>query len=426
MTNFNAGQLIGLIQTLLLSGMLAVSIAVQNTAFAAQPHEGELLLFDEALTLPTLLATTVARHPQAGVLDARLATVDAETKYGTRWLPDSTRLTTFHLSDQSLDDIGLYESEVSLSIPLWLPGEKKAQSRLGEALSSSHASEQAAFRLRISGELRLQLWQLKLAVQQWQLAVEHEQRLGKVLKQITLFAESGELSRADQLATMEEFAIWKGETMLLEAQYMDAIRVYRSLTGLESIPAMIDETLSALEAIDSDHPALRNAMNRKTQASAATEIVRRQSNNRPSVDMFWRGSRGDAQSPDVDALGIGFMMPIGKSPRSKPAVARAFEVFAKAQANLHEIKRELELQLHEAEHVLHTNRERLENSDIIVEAATERFQLDKLAFELGEFSTHEWLRRLSQLKKIEQSHELLLIQQGAAIAAYNQAVGESL
>ena len=59
-------------------------------------------------------------------------------------------------------------------------------------------------------------------------------------------------------------------------------------------------------------------------------------------------------------------------------------------------------------------------------AASERFELDKLAYDLGEFSTSEWLRRLSRLKNIERSHELLLIQQGAAIAAYNQAVGESL
>jgi hypothetical protein len=86
----------------------------------------------------------------------------------------------------------------------------------------------------------------------------------------------------------------------------------------------------------------------------------------------------------------------------------------------------LQLQLHEAEHVLHTTRARLENSEMMFEAASERFGLDKMAFELGEFSTREWLRRLSRFKTIERSNELLLIEQGAAVAAYNQAVGESL
>jgi outer membrane protein TolC len=204
---------------------------------------------------------------------------------------------------------------------------------------------------------------------------------------------------------------------------MDAIRLYRSFTGLEDIPAQIDEMLSTLQEVEQDHPALRQAMDHMAEASASTEVVRQRMNRRPSLDLFWRGFRGDARSPDVNALGIGFAMPIGKSPRREPEVAKAYEVFAGAEADLLETKRELDLQLHEANHVLHTTRERLENSDIIVKAATERHQLDKLAFELGEFSTREWLRRLSRLKKIEQSHELLLIQQGAAIAAYNQAVG---
>jgi len=181
-----------------------------------------------------------------------------------------------------------------------------------------------------------------------------------------------------------------------------------------------------LTEIEEDHPALRQAMDHLAESSASTEVVRERTNVRPSLDLFWRGFRGDRRSPDVDALGIGFAMPLGKSPRREPEVARAFEEFAGAEAHLLETKRELELGLHEANHVLHTTRERLENSDAIVKTATERFQLDKLAFELGEFSTQEWLRRLSRLKEIERSHELLLIQQGAAIAAYNQAVGESL
>ncbi|MDX2419032.1 MAG: TolC family protein, partial [Xanthomonadales bacterium] len=184
--------------------------------------------------------------------------------------------------------------------------------------------------------------------------------------------------------------------------------------------------LSDLSEIEQEHPALRQAMDHLAESSASTDVIRERSNLRPSLDVFWRGFRGDRRSPDVDALGIGFAMPLGKSPRREPAVAKAYEEFAVAEAELLETRRALELQLHEANHVLHTTRERLENSETIVKAAIERHQLDKLAFELGEFSTREWLRRLSRFKEVERSHELLLIQQGAAIAAYNQAVGESL
>ena len=426
MTFSSNGQTPKPIGKVILAGLVAVCAFTQNTAWAIQEHEAEALQFDDRLTLSSLLATTLARHPQAGVLAARAATIDAETKYGNRWLPDTTRLTAFHLSDNSFDDTGVYENEVALSFPMWLPGEKKAQSRLGEVMSASRASNEAEFSWRVSGQLRQQLWQLKRAVRRWQLSVEHEERLAEVLGQVTLFAEVGELSRADQLATMEEYAMWKGETMLLEVEYMDAIRAYRSFTGLAAIPAQIEESLSTLQEIELEHPALRQAMARMSETSASTEIVREHSNVRPSLDVFWRGFRGDSRSPDVNALGIGFSVPLGKSPRREPEVAKAYELFAGAEADLLETRRELDLELHEANHVLHTTRELLENSEAIVKAASERHELDKLAFELGEFSTREWLRRLSRLKKIEQSHELLLIQQGAAIAAYNQAVGESL
>jgi len=414
---------IGQIQRVLLCGLLAV---VLNKAGAAQEHEAVQLRTNDKLTLSSLLDTTLERHPQAGVLGARSATIDAEVRYARRWLPDTTTLAGFHMSDQVFDDIGAYENEAALSFPMWLPGEKRARARFADVLSDSRASAQAEFRWRISGQLRQQLWQLTLAERQWQLALEQEQRLADVLAQVTLFAEAGELSRADQLATMEELATWKGETMLQEAEYMDAVREYHSFTGLETIPANIDEPLSAVQEIGQDHPALRQAMDRVAESSASVEVVREHSNARPSLDLFWRGFSGDRRAPDVNALGIGFAIPLGKSPRREVEVARAFETYAGAEAELMETKRVLDLQLHEASHVLHTTRERLANSGQIMEAATERHRLDKLAFELGEFSTREWLRRLSQLKNIERSHELLMIQQGAAVAAYNHAVGESL
>jgi len=426
MTYFIAGRRSGLFRKILISGVISIGVFTLNISWAIQPHEAEKLQLNDSLTLSSLLDITLERHPQAGVLKARSATIDAETEYANRWLPDATGLTAFHMSDRSFDDVGAYENEVALSFPMWLPGEKKAQTRLGEVLTVARASDEAEFRWRVSGQLRQQLWELKLAVRQWELALEQERRLAKVLAQVTLFAEAGELSRADQLATMEELAIWKGETMMLEAEYMDAIRLYRSTTGLETVPAKIDETLSELQEIEQEHPALRQALNHVAESSAATDVVRERSNLRPSLDVFWRGFRGDRRSPDVDALGIGFALPLGKSPRREPEVAKAFEKFAIAEAELLETRRALELQLHEANHVLHTTREMLENSETIVKAATERHKLDRMAFELGEFSTREWLRRLSRFREIERSHELLLIQQGAAIAAYNQAVGESL
>jgi outer membrane protein TolC len=224
---------------------------------------------------------------------------------------------------------------------------------------------------------------------------------------------------------MQELALWKAETMTLEAAYQDAIREYRTLTGMERIPADISEPLSEREVIGDDHPALQMAMHELAAVDASAEVAQQTGTVRPSVQLFWRGYRGDRAAPDVNALGLGVAIPLGRSPSRGPQIARANEDLARAHARLTELRRMLDLNLHEARHQLHTSRRQLENSTAMVEAAAERHRLDQLAFELGEFSLREWLRRLSETRKIQQSHELLLMQQGAAIASYNQAVGET-
>lgn len=392
---------------------------------AAAGHEEFELREDPNLGLSALLDSTLAHHPEAVLIQAQGKTAQAESVYADRWFPDTLQVDGLYLSDRSFDDIGARESEVALSFPLWLPGEKRAQSELGEAMSAAQASREKAFRWAVSGQLRKQLWTLKLARRQWELALDQEQRLEQMLGQADALAEAGDLSRADQLATLQELALWRSDTLELEAAYQDAVREYRVLSGGEVVPVDISEQLSRKQEIATDHPALLMALDEVVAAGASVEVAWQAANVRPSVNVFWRGFRGDRTTPDVDALGLAFAVPMGRSPRRGPESARAGEELARAEAGLIDLKRKLELALHEARHLLHTTELQLENSKVMVEAASERHRLDKVAFELGEFSLREWLRRLSQTREIERSHEILLIQQGAAIASYNQAVGET-
>ena len=410
---------------------LTFSLALAGLTFpgpvhAVEEHADDFLTHDSNLSLTNLLEITLERHPRSSVVAAGQNTARAEADYGKTWFPEAPELAGFHLSDNAFDDIGAYENEVALSVPLWLPGEKTAQTALGEAAWIAYESHRNDLRWRVSAALRRQLWDLATAKRRWELALEQEQRMADVLEQVTLFTEAGDLSRADQLATLQELAIWKAETMTLEAQYQDAVREYRSLTGLGRSPAEISEQLSEEQEIREDHPALQLAMDRLKEASAMAEVTRQGNVLRPSVQVFWRGFRGDRTGPDIDALGFGLAVPLGKSPRQGPQIARADEVFAGAQAEVIETRRRLDLQLHEARHQLKTTRLQLANSDVMIDAANERHRMDKLAFELGEIPLHEWLRRLARQKAIERAHEMLLLQQGAAIASYNQAVGETL
>jgi cobalt-zinc-cadmium efflux system outer membrane protein len=409
----------------LFSGCLVLAFLTGN-AWPAEGHQEGSIEFDERFTLAALGELTRERHPDAAWLDARQATAVAERSFADRWFPDSTQLSAFHLSDQPLDDTGMYENEVALSLPLWMPGERKSQSKLAEAMSSSAVSGEAELRWRVSAAVRRALWSLLISKRQWELALEQEARLSEVLDQATIFAAAGDLSRGDRLAVVQELAIWKAETLNLEAEYRDSVRNYQSLTGANVVPAAYIEALNPLHEIGDDHPALLQARDEVEALSAALEVVRKGNSFRPSLQLFWRGTRPDDYARQISAMGVGFEMPLGRSPRRGPEVSLANEALARAQGNLVRLKRQLDLDLHEAEHLLYTTQRQLENSEMMLDAASQRYEMDRLALELGEISTREWLRRLSEFKDIERSHELLLLQQHAAVAAHNQAVGELL
>ena len=423
-SRFRSAQL-ALLSAKAVSGLLGLAL-LAGTAWGVEGHEEGTIEVDEKLTLTALGELTRERHPDAAWQAARDATVTAEQSFADRWFPDSTQLSAFHLSDHPLDNTGMYESEVAVSFPLWMPGEKRSQAQLAEALSASRPSREAEFHWRVSAQVRKSLWNLLIARRQWELAMEQEQRLTQVFEQVSIFEDAGDLSRGDRLAVLQELAIWKAETMNLEAEYQDSIRTYRSLTGVNAVPADYSEKLNPLHEITDDHPALQQAFDEVVELSAAVEVVRTRNSFRPSLQLFWRGTRPEDYAPQVSALGVGFEVPLGRSPRRGPEVALASEALARAEGNLLRLKRELDLDLHEAEHLLHITQRQLENSEIMLDAATQRYEMDQLALELGEISTREWLRRLSEFKDIERSHELLLMQREAAIAAHNQAVGESL
>ena len=131
-------------------------------------------------------------------------------------------------------------------------------------------------------------------------------------------------------------------------------------------------------------------------------------------------------SQRIDALGVGLQLPLGKSPSRKPQLAILNEDMTRAQTQYLSLHRELELGLHEAEHTLYTIDRQLENFAGLMDAAEQRRMLDQVSLELGDISVQEWLRRQRSYRDILRAHERLLLQQDAAIAAYNQAAGESL
>ncbi len=393
---------------------------------APDDYENLILAVNDQLTLDELAAEARRHHPEFGLVAAHGDRARAEQAYADHWFPERTQLAGFHITDQPLDDTGFYEDEVSLNVPLWLPGEKRTQNLLAAATLDTSESAANAFAWRVSGEVRRALWDVLLTQRDLELAAQQETRLEQVLEQAIIFEEAGDIALGDRLAVNQELATWRGELLNLEAYYQDALRAYLALTSVQALPRDAREVLSSVTGVSDEHPALRFAQDRFAQASADLATSEESNPFRPAVQFYWRGTRPDQPSPRIDALGVGLALPLGKSPSRGPELAAMNEVMARAQADYLSLRRELELGLHEAEHTLHTIERQLDNSRILMEATSKREELDLLSLELGEISVQEWLRRQQSYREVMRLHERLLLQHGAAIAAYNQAAGESL
>lgn len=103
--------------------VLFLLLLISSSGLFAEPeHEDYGIDLDESLTLSALVDTALKRHPQAGVLQAGRVRVSAETDFGQRWFPEAMEVGGFHLSDRQLDDTGVYENEVALSMPIVASG----------------------------------------------------------------------------------------------------------------------------------------------------------------------------------------------------------------------------------------------------------------------------------------------------------------
>lgn len=411
----------------LVAWLLILLAGVYGEANATEGGDDTLTLaVSDRLTLVELADAARQRHPEYGMLAARDERARAEQAYADHWFPDTTQLSGFHISDSALDDTGFYEDEISLSLPLWLPGEKKTQNMLAEAALETSASAGDAFAWRVSGEVRRALWDVLLTQRDLELAAQQETQLEQVLEQAVILEEAGDIALGDRLAVNQELASWRSEMLNLEAYYQDALRAYLALTAADALPRDPNETRSSVETITDEHPALRFARDRFEQVSASLATKQESNAFRPAVQFYWRGTRPDQPSQRIDALGVGLQLPLGKSPARRPELAILNEDMARAQADYLALRRELELGLHEAEHTLHTIDRQMENAKVLMEAAEQRRELDLLSLELGDISVQEWLRRQQSYREILRMHQRLLLQHDAAIAAYNQAAGESL
>lgn len=420
-------QSVNILLALVTSVTVNIALAADSPANELQRHDAHQhsdLQADANFTLAAALQTAFARYPSTVELEARDNEAGAWKKRGQSWIAGSPALSLRYQTDEYNHDTGLEEFESGIELPLWRWGERAATKKLGKAYSEEAALAQNALRWQVAGQLRSALWEIALAENNTDLAQQSlaiAKRLHATLKRRY---QLGDVAQADLL--LAQSTALEKETALLTAQaaQVDAQRAYTSLTGTGTYPKHFKETLSSKEMLDPQHPLLAFTEAELRRAQAARRYTQRAAKDNPSL---LAGPRRERPANDVvveDSVGISLRIPFGGGAHRGTEIAAADRAVAAATAQRDRQRRELQMQLHEAEHGLHVAEAALKLASERAQIAQRHITMGDSAFQKGEMSLLDLLKLQDNAAAAVRQASRLAIEVQRNIAFYNQASGE--
>lgn len=386
------------------------------------PEEHVPIDIDAGLDWHTVLERAVRRYPSFVELEARGREADAWAQRSRSLVAGRPSLTLGYRSDDPLDDYGLAEYETALTMPLWRFGERRAAGRIAASARAESAAAEKALVWEVAGALRDVLWDIEDAANGVELAAEALVLAEDIERIVTRRHALGDLPLEDTLLAESTVLERRAELIERRAALVDAEFAYELLTGMRARPPALVE--APVERRDfSAHPLLSLARAEAARASAALELSARSAKGSPTLTIGPRRQRDALTDYYTDSVGAEVSIPVGGGAHADVDMAAARRQLAAAEAALASLERRLHANLHDALHTLETAESALALAQRRAEIAARYRDMGRTAFEQGEISLLELLRRDEAARAAARSARALEVQRGRAIAAVNQAVG---
>lgn len=391
-----------------------------------------------ASATPTLADAVEAawrRAVAARDADALQRHAQAEGELASAWWAGSPALELGYRHDRWHRNQGERETEIAVSLPLWLPGQRAAHGAVADAgrAHAQHAREAA--RLRVAGEVREAAWSV-LALQS-----EHRQAealvgsLTALARDVERRVEAGDLAPADALAARAEVLGATATQADTRRQWTAALRRWTVLTGLEALPADLQpragegaapapgrEPAQGPAAPDG-HPELRLATavtERARQRLALLDASRREA---PELTVGLRREVPGRAEPSQASIGMALRLPLGSAARNRPLEAQARSELDVAQTAELRLRERLEAELQAARDAEQAARLQWQTEGDRAALLRERAALIDRSFRAGESALPELLRALAAAAQADAALARQQAALGLARARTQQALG---
>lgn len=379
---------------------------------------------DSQLTLGQLVEQTLEKYPDRLINEALQQEAEALKVRGDSWLAGSTALALDYADDTVGSDQGAREASANLEFTVWNWGQRSAAQNVADQAQIAANKQSHAVKWEVARLVREALWDMALAESRLQQARNNmtisEQLLHKVQRRVEL----GDLPRADLLLAESEHLQNQSLLTQAEAEVMHSRKSYANLTQTTRIPGQYQEHLSAIQAVQLDHPLLEaiNALIARKQAAVewfkVTDTI-----NQPKVIIGAKNTRDQRGSDDVQSANVGVVIPFGHSTYDAPEIAAAHLELNQALAQREHLQRQLEKGLHEAEHALEVTQAELKIATQMKDIAAQHFKMMQTSFEAGEINLLDLLKIQARSLEAARNAREQEVKLQRHIALYNQAVG---
>ncbi len=402
---------------------LFLSIALLSPATAVEPEHQDPLATDPALSLQETLELTFKRNPQQFQLQARDRGVSARRLSSGSLLPKAPALALSHQNDAAGSGRGEREWQADVEIPLWRPGQRAARTAVAENAEQDLQASRGRLLLEVAGQLRDAIWELKMTESQLELARQRYETAQALQHDVERRHQAGELARTDLMLAQQEALQARTEFVRADAELNHARHRYTILTGLQRIPARLEETQSSLTTYSEAHAFWQEAEARVKLTEQERNLSTVESRDNLQLVVNTRSQRGAFDNAYNDSVGLSLRIPLSSESHTAPQLAAADMQVAQAVAERERLRYLLESAMHEAEHNLATTRAELQIASENEAIARESLRLAEKAFQLGETDLVALLRVRAQAYEAGRALSARQIQLQWDIARYNQAVG---
>lgn len=374
-----------------------------------------------AASLRDAFEAAAALNAELRSLDARRTEIDARLRRANAWTPGAPSVGFGYTSDRLTQNRGFHEIEVELAVPVWLPGQARAQRGLATAETRRLAAQIAAQRLALAGEVREAYWAWALAEATAASARARSSSASALAQDVARQARGGQVSLAESLLATADAHESEAALREAQAQLRDSRLAFRALTGRDPTSGWAELPRDA--DAPAQHPRIVAAQLGIEIGRANLRIAQVEDRDNPEIGVFGRQERDGRDSGWDSRIGVRVRFPFAHPPRNAERRAVAQGEITTAMAEGEAVERTLVAERERTRAGLADTQAAAALAEQRLRALTQAAALGERAFRQGQASLADTLRLRALVAAADSERRRTDVARRQAVSRYNQVLG---